>query len=185
MEFLHRSRYALGICAAILLAGCGQSTSTLPQSNASTPSMPLGHLMSGLAQSLTRGGAFSGGYSGTYYDSGCRKNLGETSTFTGTGKASFLFRSSESGSGGAPWTGLHGGACRPWTGAATIMSERNPQNSITLNLEGGHGPCYQQQLSWTVAKGAGKFKNATGSGTLVFTCRNSTYTDSWTGTVNY
>jgi hypothetical protein len=58
------SRCAPAACAAaILLAGCSETNSTLPRSNAGTQSTRLGKPTPTLAQSPGGGGAFSGGYS--------------------------------------------------------------------------------------------------------------------------
>ncbi|HET9343878.1 MAG TPA: hypothetical protein VFO25_13295 [Candidatus Eremiobacteraceae bacterium] len=40
---------------------------------------------------------------------------------------------------------------------------------------------------FTVISGTGKFVNATGSGTVAFTCNssNGTYTDHWSGTITF
>ena len=62
------SHCALSVCiAAVLLAGCSQTSSALPQSNAGAPSMRLEQLTPGLAQSPAGAGsdnAFSGAYYG-------------------------------------------------------------------------------------------------------------------------
>lgn len=179
------ARYAVSVAVAVL-TGCSSAANVAPAQISQASGL------GGLAQSqsvsrLARGGSFSASYSGTYYDSGCWKGAGEYTNFTGMGKASFLFRSSESGSVAAPFHYLRGGVCSPWTGAATIMSKRNTQNSITLNLSGGHGPCYpNSKLNWTVSKGTGRFHHATGSGTVTFMCGDKwAYSDQWSGTLYF
>jgi hypothetical protein len=131
-----------------------------------------------------RGGTFTASYSGRFSFQDCDpEGQNGDVDFNGKGKASFLFRSRESVSVQTRWVEIHGGGCWWLGGVATLVSRRNPLNTITLNVS-GPDPC-AVRLRWTVSKGTGKFKNASGKGWVTFTCGSRTYTDSWTGTLNY
>lgn len=189
MNLFSLSRWALSVCAAILFAGCSQTNSTLPRSNAGTPSTRLGQLAP-VALSPGRGGAFSGGYSGTIQASACTRRAprgggshGGAFAFTGAGAVKFLGPSKESGYLIAVPPGCD------WTGGVTLTSSRHPEDQIDIGVKGGYGvsPCAQWQ-SYSVAGGTGKFSNATGSGKVKFRCRggpSGKYRDKWSGTLSY
>jgi hypothetical protein len=178
---LNRSRYALSVCAvAILLAGCGGSFNT--------PSTVTAAMPETARTSPASGGAFSGGYSGSFSFTICHglKSKG-VFRFSGTGLVSFLGPSRESGR-------LHSHQyarpydCTPWSGSVTLTSSKDPSNSISMSLKERiptPNPC--QPYPYKVTSGTGKFANATGSGTVELICRGmrGTYSDQWSGTISF
>jgi hypothetical protein len=131
-------------------------------------------------------GAYSGGYSLTLCVSGYRGHEGSF-TFKGSGNASFLHGSTESGV--MKRGKINQNLCVGWGGTATLSSSRNPQNQIVMDIFSHSAtidsPC-GHVFYYSVTGGSGKFANASGSGTVSFTCSGSTsYTDRWSGTLNY
>jgi hypothetical protein len=120
----------------------------------------------------TREGPFSGSYSGRWIRIGMRVE------FNGLGKASFLHASKESGSLSE--------ACAVtcyWAGRLQISSTKHPADSLVVYFEeSGSQPCFHGE--WNVSSGTGKFQNATGRGTLSFTC-SSGYSDTWSGQLSF
>jgi len=161
------------ICAAALfaLAGCS-----------AVPSVPTHLQTQGVAMKAS-GGAFSGAYAGYYVGGSCNTRFG----FTGSGSASFIHASTESGSMG-PSLGM---SCL-FNGSVTIKNNFRPSNSITIVLGQSGLPCSSRTrilgIPFTVASGTGRFINATGSGKVRFTCGSGisrTYTDQWSGTITF
>lgn len=189
MKSFNLSRCALGVCVAVtLLGGCGQTNSTLTQSNGGMPSIARGPLRPELAQSPAGGGAFSGGYSGSSSRTQCESHgpTGQSGLFifSGKGKVSFLGRSKESGNLYRLWIGEHYGCAPFWEGAVSLTSSKYPTNTISMHLVNeSTNPC--QPYSFTVTGGTGKFANANGSGTVTFTCGINTYADQWSGTLSF
>jgi hypothetical protein len=167
-----------------LLAGCSETNSTLPRSNAGTSSTRLGKLTPTLAQSPGGGGAFSGGYSGTANFRPCvyQQYTGQFK-FTGAGAVSFLGQSEESGN--LVLSGRRG-SCQGWFGHVVLRSLKHPRVRIKMQVGGrAHpGPC-PSTLSYTVTGGTGRFYHATGSGTVAFMCSGSAYSDQWSGTISF
>ena len=160
------------ICAVALvaLAGCSAVSSVPPHPQT------LG------AAIKASGGAFSGGYAGTY-TGGFSCISGAHFNFSGSGIASFIHRSTESGS----MTVTSGMSCA-YNGMATLTSTFHPSNTITIGLGPSGAPCNFRTrivgVPFTVTSGTGKFRNATGSGKVKFTC-GSGYTDKWSGTITF
>ena len=181
------SRFVYSFAAVLstaLLASCGGQSSA-PQLPASPGT--LNQLSKPAAISPAHGGAFSANASGGY-TLVCRMESFGDFSFSGNGKASFLHGMQESGkmSNGFDCNGK-------WSGAATLIAERNRNNTVSVNLVGScrvHclSPC-QSAVTFTVTGGTGRFAHATGSGTVQFTCTNpygnGTYTDAWSGTLNF
>jgi hypothetical protein len=186
---IHRNlgRSTLGACAAaLLLAGCGQMSKALPQSNAGTPSARLVQLMAS-TQSPSGGGAFSGSYSGTKKFTPCVYGMQRGAfDFKGAGMAAFLGASGEAGH--LLFTGRRG-SCQGWSGRVVLTASKRLRNRIEVRLYGSgfSSPC-GQQLSYTVTGGTGRFYHATGSGAVTFQCdryRSGQYSDQWSGTINF
>jgi len=159
---------------AVLLAGCS-SVLTLPaQQRDATGQLVIGE----------SGGSLTGAYSGTETGGNICALL-NTFTFSGRGAATFLRRSTESGS----MTWNTGFSCN-LRGSATITSIRNPANSVTVFLRGSVQPCDPRHpVSYTVSGGTGRFAHASGSGSVQFACPNNAgggnYTDQWSGTLTF
>ena len=159
-------------CAAILLVlvGC-----------ASVPGVPI-HLQGQGATIRSSGGPFSARYAGTE-TGGNLCLLNDPFKFSGTGSATFLHATSESGS--MVWS--HGFNC-DLVGSATLTSSNRPHNSVTVRLEYQLPGCERsfKGIPFTVTGGTGRFANATGNGTIRFACQsNGTYTDQWSGTITF
>lgn len=138
------------------------------------------------------GGALSGGYAGNFSEMGCGLNSGGSLSFSGSGQATFLGMSSESGHMVAG-----GGACAIWKGSATLTSRFHRANTVTVSTtftNNDQQPCNNPRHGpgrfptyWTVTGGTGKFANATGKGSVTLVCdfTKHTYTDTWTGALKY
>lgn len=129
----------------------------------------------------TSGGSFSGAYVGTE-SSGFNCVVNQTFTFSGSGSASFIHNSTETGS--MEW---HGPGCN-MVGRATITNKNHPSNSINVALTYSAPPCerFKAGPNFTIVGGTGKFKTASGDGRVKFTCHpDGTYTDQWSGTITF
>jgi hypothetical protein len=164
--------------AALVLAGCSAVQSVPSQLQTVRPAIQ------------ESGGPFSASYAGHYSLTGCSPPDGEGRfSFDGTGSGSFIHNSTEFGSmGGFVYQGC------PWQGTATLLNSAHPLNSITMDLSLAKGlihpnnPCApgpNRQIMFTVSGGTGRFRHATGSGTVVFTCNSGRYTDQWSGTISF
>lgn len=129
-----------------------------------------------VARSTSKGGSFKASYSGNW-----NIHTGQCGTFCdrwkfhGNGTATFLGSSRESGA-------VQGGF---GTGNAVLTESSSKQNFIRVHVSGAF--C-SPHLSFTVAGGNGIFKDATGSGTIHFSCtgtKRGTYKDNWSGTIYY
>lgn len=177
---LGRYALSLSIGAAALFAGCGgsQSATGAVRVNAVAPE----------ARAVrTRGGAFTGAYSGGFDVSSVICGS-EQYALTGAGKGSFLRQSTE-------FTILLGACLKSgWSGSSILTSSKDPANAIYVNFPlQVQGMCLNYPFSYTVIGGTGKFARATGSGTVTFKfkChhffrrRNGLYSDHWSGTLYY
>jgi len=157
------------LALALSFAGCA-SAPTLPTS----ASHPVGSL-------APSGGPFSASYFGTYTVK--RRPCDNTFTFSGTGSATFLSNSSESGT----LEQLSALNCI-WGGHVILASSLNPTNTITVFMgeKTAYPPCGRVQ-GWDVLSGTGKFAHASGSGHHKFVCQlnKGTYTDNWNGTLDF
>jgi hypothetical protein len=168
------------VVVVLLVAGCS-----------AVPSVPT-HLQNAKAVIQESGGPFSATYSGSYSLRGCTSPDGDGSfKYFGVGTGSFIRKSTESGS----LIGDVHQSCK-WSGKTTLTSKFHPQNTITmgLSLNGFQlgtpcAPRFAQKVMFNVLSGTGRFANATGSGTVKFTCSNSngngTYSDQWSGTISF
>jgi len=124
-------------------------------------------------------------YSGSFSRDG---DCSATATFSykGAGNAKFLHASSEQIS--LRW---YCGS-RDVAGSATLTSTGSPGDSITANVNSTDfkTPCYGFTLSFSVTGGTGRFRRASGSGTIVVHRRSTqclpySYRDKWRGTLKF
>jgi hypothetical protein len=130
------------------------------------------------------GGAFTAETSGNYTFSDCSASANGHLKFRGSGRASYLHRVNESGA-------VKGKNYPPhcvWSGTATLTSRHHKMNSVTfsLGLNGSRysNPC-NNALGYVVKRGTGKFAKASGYGTVAFSCTDSGYLATWSGTLTY
>lgn len=164
--------------ATIVLAGCSAAQNVSPSvgagSNSRLGSTPI----------VFDHAKFRAAYSGSY---GYRGDCSDTKiiTYSGSGHAEFLRSSSEAIS--LTWNC----GAETLTGSATLTSTTNPRNSITASLSASYvtNLCALPPLSFTITGGSGRFRHATGSGTLNFVEGSSycffyyEYADKWRGTL--
>ena len=168
-EELFPMKRSISICAlSIIIWGC-----TSQQHPSVFPIDRLGALR-------TSGGVFGAKYAGTWSGTDACVFLKEM-MFAGAGSATFLHRSTENGSIG--W--FREPYCNP-TGTMTLTVTSRPRSSVVVYLRGGL-PCESYRpVAFQVMGGTGRFANASGSGTIKFTCRNNhTYSDVWNGTLKF
>lgn len=131
MSNLDLSLCRLSICAtAMLLSACEGFHS-------STGAPGLDTVASRSRTVPATASAFSGSYSGVTSSSGCGGSSGPF-FFRGPGKSSFLGRSYESGL-------LQANRVCAWSGGATLLNSRHPNQEIFMALSEGRGnmqsPC--------------------------------------------
>ena len=165
------------LLAALVLAitGCS-AASTLPV-----------HPQSQSVAIQSGGGVFHASYSGQFTrntTSGCGTTH-DVFSFSGSGRGAFIHDSTESGQV------ISFRSTCAWTGAATLVSSENPNNSITVAynavMQKGHDPC-DHIVNFVVGRGTGKFANVKGSGTVRFACTggtSGTYVDHWAGSITF
>jgi hypothetical protein len=175
-----RLHQALAVAALAALAACSAAQSVSPGVDAGS------RLRVGASPVVSRHVAkFTAGYSGRISQNGDCSNS-KTLTYQGSGHAKFLRSSSELIS--LTWNCGTGGV----TGSATLTSTKHRGDSITASLSTTHvtNPCYMKHLSFTITGGSGRFRNATGNGTLAFIegssyCFYYEYADKWHGTLSF
>jgi hypothetical protein len=154
---------ALASCSA----GSGAPFGSAPESSAN---------VNLIRPSTSQGGSFKASYSGNW-----NIHTGQCGTFCdrwkfhGTGTATFLGSSRESGA-------VQGGF---GTGNAVLRESSSKQDFIRVHISGAF--C-SPHLAFTVSGGKGMFKDATGSGTIHFSCtgtKRGSYNDNWSGTIYY
>lgn len=175
MKRLDLSRYAISLCAAVMfLAGCGQFFNT---SGAATGAVPGAvHIVP------AKGGEFSASYSGKYESVKSRGFGHYTIVIDGSGTASFLGPSRESGK-----LDEHCSMGCFANGTLTLRSSRHTNSAIFMFVAFNGGWCTGPQNTGTyfVKRGKSRFRGATGNGTVAVTCPGSTYSDQWSGTLNF
>ena len=178
MKSLLRLPQSLAVVAVIVLAACNGARNVSPNVGAGSNSR-----LRPTRIVFNHGGRFRAAYSGTYSKSG---DCSDTATFTykGNGNARFLHSSSEE----TKFTWFCGS--RGATGSATLTSTQVPRDSVTASVSSTNfdGPCDGFTMSFKVTGGTGRFRHASGSGTIVFTpsseCSYS-YSDKWRGRLKY
>lgn len=180
MKNLFRLQRAFAVVAVMVLAACGASQNVSPNVGAGSNAR-LGP--SGIR--VDRGGRLKGAYSGSYSKSG---DCSATAMFTykGNGTARFLHSSGEE----IKLTWFCGS--QDVTGSATLTSSQAPKDSVTASVSSTDfkSPCYDFTLSFAVTGGTGKFRHASGSGTIVLhrlstDCFSYSYSDKWRGTLKF
>ncbi len=179
MKSLRLTR-SLAIAAVIALAGCAAAPSLSPSVGTAAYSrlVPPG-------AAFARGGKMTAAYSGSFSrDGDCSATA--MFSYTGTGNATFLHTSSEQ----IRLTWYCGS--RDIAGSATLTSTEAPRDSITANVSSSNfkTPCYGFTMSFTVTGGTGRFRRASGSGTIVVHRRSTqclpySYRDKWRGTLKF
>jgi hypothetical protein len=179
MKNLLRLRQSVAVAAVIMLAACNAEQNVSPNVGADSNSR-LGPIRT----VSDHGGGFTAAYSGTYSKSGdC--SLTAMLTYKGGGKAKFLHSSSEQLS--LTW---YCGS-RDVTGSATLTSVQHPRDSITASVSSADfkGSCDSFTMSFAVIGGTGRFRRASGSGTIALSTLSSqcsySYSDKWSGTLKF
>ncbi len=134
---------------------------------------------------VNHGGRLTAAYSGAYSKSGdCSATA--TYTYRGIGNAKFLHSSNEQIK--VIW---YCGS-RNVTGSATLTNSRDPGNSITASVSSTDfkSPCDGFTMAFAVTGGTGRFRHASGSGTIALNtlssnCVSYAYNDKWRGTLKF
>lgn len=180
MKKFFRLQRSFTVVAVVVLAACGGAQNVSPNVGAGSNAR-LG--LTGI--SIDRGGKLKAAYSGSYSKSG---DCSATAMFTykGNGTARFLHASDEE----IRLTWLCGS--EEVTGSATLTSSQVPKDSVTATVSSTdfRSPCYDFTLSYAVTGGTGKFRHASGSGTIAFhglstDCSAYSYSDKWRGTLKF
>lgn len=182
MKGLFRLRQAFAVVGVIVLAACDAAQDVSPNVGAGSNSR-----VRPTRVVFDHGGRFTAAYSGSYSKSGdCSATA--MFTFEGNGNARFLHSSSEQ----IKLTWFCGS--RDVTGSATLTSSQVPGDSITSSVSSTDfmSPCYDFTLSFAVTGGTGRFRRASGSGTIVLhrlssdcSSSSSSYSDKWRGTLKF
>lgn len=180
MKNLFRLQQSVAMVAVIALAACDAAQNVSPNVGAGSNAR-LG--LTGI--SFDHGGKLKAAYSGTYNKSG---DCSDTAmfTYTGNGSATFLKASDEE----IKLTWFCG--TQKATGSATLTSSQVPKDSVTASVSSTDfkSPCYDFTLSFAVTGGTGKFRHASGSGTILVhrpstDCSSYSYSDKWKGTLKF
>ena len=185
MRILGVNSYALSISvAAIVLVACrgSQGPGAPPVGNAVM-------LETTRSKAAPPSGAIVGKYEGTSTYRGCIMPRRDGNfEYVGSGRMSFLRRSSESGQLTRHHAGK-GAPCQKWGGVVTVTSSRDSKNATMARLYGGRyaSPC-GHKFVYLVNDGTGKFGGAYGRGTVMFRCSSSEsgsipYFDRWSGSL--
>ena len=163
---------SLAVAIVIVLAACSAAQNVSPNVGAGSNS--------GLAPArvvFDHGGTFAAAYSGTFSRDG---DCSATAMFTykGNGNARFLHSSNEQ----IKVTWYCGS--RDVTGSATLTSVQAPGDSISASVSSTDfkTPCFDFIMSFTVTGGTGRFRRASGSGSIFLKglsskCSSYSYSD--------
>lgn len=180
MQRLLRLRRSFGVLAVMALAACGAAQNVSPDVGAGSNS--------GLGPTRilsNHGGRFRAAYVGSFSRSG---DCSGTAMFAykGDGNAKFLHSSGEQ----MKLTWYCG--TQNVTGSVTLTRDQVPRDSITASVSSTDfkSPCYDFTMSFTVTGGTGRFRNASGGGTIILhrlasQCLSYTYSDKWRGTLTF
>ena len=179
MKSLPWLRQSLAMVAVIVLAACNAGQNV--PSNVAGPNSGLRRT----SITFDHRRKFTAAYSGTYSKSGdC--SLTAMLIYKGQGKAKFLHSSNEQLS-----LILYCGS-RGLTGAATLTSVQRPRDTIAASVTSSDfkSPCNGFTMSFTVTGGTGRFRRATGGGSIVLNalsskCSSYSYSDKWSGTLKF
>jgi len=106
-------------------------------------------------------------------------------TYAGSGKASIKFLRSSNEK--IVFTWFCGSS--NFSGSATLTGVRHPGDTVTASVSSNDymSPCYGFTMSYMVTGGTGRFRHASGSGTIVVNvttdCTYYPYRDKWEGTL--
>ena len=174
MKSLLRLRQFLAVVAVIVVAACNTAQNVSPNVGAGSNSR-----LGPTRIIVNREGRFTAAYSGTYSMFGdC--SITRMFTYKGNGNAKFLHSSSEQ----IKLTWYCGS--QNATGSATLTSIRLPGDSIAASVSSTDfkGPGSGFTASFKVTGGTGRFRRASGSGTIVSSKFESySYSDKWRGTL--
>ena len=180
MRSLVRLRQSLTVVAVMVLAACNAAQSVSPNVGAGSNSR-----LEPTRVVFDVGRRFAATYSGSFIKDG---DCSATAMFTyeGGGNATFLHSSREQ----IKFTWFCG--THKMTGSATLTSLQVPRDSISANVSSSDftGPCESYTMSFTVTGGTGRFRHASGSGTIVLhrptsKCPDYSYSDKWRGTLKF
>ena len=169
----------LAMVAVIVPAGCNAVQNISPNVGAGSNSR-----LAPARMVFDRGRRFTAAYSGTFSRDG---DCSATAMFTykGSGNARFLHSSSEQ----IKVTWYCGSS--DVTGSATLTSRQVPGDSISAKVSSTDfkTPCYGFTMSFTVTGGTGRFRRASGSGTIVLSPLSTeciySYSDKWAGRLKF
>ena len=170
---------SLAVVAVIVLAACDAAQSVAPNVGAGSNSR-----LGPTRMISNRGGRFTAAYYGSYSQFGDCSGT-RMFTYKGNGKAKFLHLSSEQ----IKLTWYCG--TQDVTGSATLTSDRVSRDTVSASVSSSEfTPCYDFTMSFTVTGGTGRFRHASGSGTIVLhrpssECISYSYGDKWRGTLKF
>jgi hypothetical protein len=177
---VRRLRQFAAVVAVVVLAACDAVQNVSPNVGTGSNSR-----LGPTRVSFNHGRRFAAAYSGSYTKTG---DCSATAMFTykGNGNAKLLHSSSEQ----VKLTWFCGSA--DVTGSATLTSNQVSRDSITASLSSTDfkSPCDGFTMSFKVTGGTGRFRRASGSGTIILhtpssECLSYSYSDKWRGTLKF
>jgi hypothetical protein len=156
------------ILLGVVLASCAGNIQSSPPAVATQPA----------AEHSMGGGGFFASYSGTVSSKSCGWKCTQQ-TFTGSGHASFLHKSTQAETLKIDCA-VDGCAA---TGTATLTSDARPSN--TMYIEFGSFQGEDDSGNWYALSGTGKFAHVSGSGYWHTSYGTGTYTQSLSGSIGF
>lgn len=175
----YRLRQSVAVVSVIVLAACAAQNVSPNVGLASNSHVRTTRIIS------NHGRKFAAAYSGSYSKTG---DCSATAMFTykGDGKARFLRSSNEQ----IKLTWFCGST--DIAGSATLTSNRDSRDSVSASVSSTNfkSPCYDATMSFTVTGGTGRFRHASGGGSLVVhplssNCFSYSYSDKWRGAIKF